>query len=604
MKPYSVKINTMYSLLYEGFKLPTFQRRYEWSKFELESFCKELEIMTNDLDADYHLGSIIISKNKNDVSKKQLIIDGQQRCITYLLVVLSLDKIFNENQFKNCKRKEHDLLGIVYTIDEGNILLRELDQKALLEIRNYIDGNIFEFSETNSNLINSFYIIYNYLKSKISNDEQFIKYSEITLNNLYCSIEEYESLDIEDLRTVYNNLNRIRKDHSVSQKIKIYLSNLLEVDDRFNFDVSYNKLEENLDYDETKLLTYIDFVFKQEIRVDQRKINIKNFGDFSDKEINQVKKMLTKRFFNYYSWFDLYISNFKYIGSSIKQLCSGKIDSIQYSRLNCWIDFITNYVQDKNKDIYFLNIFYYFYRSCFDLDETNLPKFISTDKTKDFVNIIEILCLGKILLNLGAKNKYTSTVRSFCEQIYNKSTWRDQSINQPDSKYFCDLYKNLIKNEIINFDQFTQICKQRVGYENKISKFNFKIIWPIISGEYLSTSNKFYNEEYTSGFYNELDKFYSKDPKDVGDIDHQYPKSTAIIHGFVQEEDFQLINGLGNLQLLDNSINRSLSNTGKQLISCYNGLEENNNFEFSNIRLCLNERLNFLKKSKLFTGIF
>ena len=210
-------------------------------------------------------------------------------------------------------------------------------------------------------------------------------------------------------------------------------------------------------------------------------------------------------------------------------------------------------------------------------------------------------------MNLGAKNKYTSVVRFFCEKIYTKSKWKDVNIDQPESEYFYDLYKYLIKNEIVSFNQFIQISQTRVGYSNKISKFNFKMIWPIISGEYLQNFNKFYNGEYTSNFYDELDKYYSKDPKDVGDIDHQYPKSKVekeLSNGHIKEEDLWLINSLGNLQLLDNSTNRSLSNNRKQLVSCYNTLSENNNFEFSDINQCLNERLNSLKNSKLFNGIF
>ena len=102
------------------FSIPLYQREYSWGEEQwretlddrIHSFNK------SDMETDYW-GNIIVYKN--DTSKEFDIVDGQQRIITLLLLILSVGEINKPNSFLPLKFK-----------DENNELWQKVVSKSRL----------------------------------------------------------------------------------------------------------------------------------------------------------------------------------------------------------------------------------------------------------------------------------------------------------------------------------------------------------------------------------------------------------------------------------------------------------------------------------------
>lgn len=93
-----------------AYKVPDYQRRYSWKKEQLDALWGDLyESFTNDRQACYFLGSIVVVKNANNVFE---LIDGQQRLTTLMIMVSVLFKTYPNLMCPNPDNEEDTLSSI------------------------------------------------------------------------------------------------------------------------------------------------------------------------------------------------------------------------------------------------------------------------------------------------------------------------------------------------------------------------------------------------------------------------------------------------------------------------------------------------------------
>ena len=76
-----------------SYKVPSYQRSYDWGKEELGEFLDDLEVSSKNQQKNLFLGNFIF-----DVSDQNMIeiVDGQQRLTTISLTLIALRDIANE----------------------------------------------------------------------------------------------------------------------------------------------------------------------------------------------------------------------------------------------------------------------------------------------------------------------------------------------------------------------------------------------------------------------------------------------------------------------------------------------------------------------------
>ena len=121
-------------------RIPYFQRRYVWLEPDWKQFATDME---STLDSDYNrfLGAIILkaesvsmNDRRNGISQKQIVIDGQQRLITFMMMCITLYKrikaIKKENRslHDSCDDILESIASIVYLDEKPRLLLSKKDQ--------------------------------------------------------------------------------------------------------------------------------------------------------------------------------------------------------------------------------------------------------------------------------------------------------------------------------------------------------------------------------------------------------------------------------------------------------------------------------------------
>lgn len=94
----SCSIALMNSFSNNHYYIPSYQREYSWEESEIEDFWEDLEVTIESNGSDHFFGQIVV--HNDDVCHKKYIIDGQQRTITSMIFMRTL-QIFYDDIYKN-----------------------------------------------------------------------------------------------------------------------------------------------------------------------------------------------------------------------------------------------------------------------------------------------------------------------------------------------------------------------------------------------------------------------------------------------------------------------------------------------------------------------
>ena len=90
------------------FKIPVYQRKYEWSKEQITQYFTDIErIIESDFQKKHFFGTIVYVQNElPELMKERLVIDGQQRITTTMLFLKALMDIIEEKSVKSIDSSE------------------------------------------------------------------------------------------------------------------------------------------------------------------------------------------------------------------------------------------------------------------------------------------------------------------------------------------------------------------------------------------------------------------------------------------------------------------------------------------------------------------
>lgn len=125
------KIRDLYGKAGAKFKVPEYQRGYEWEQKHFEDLWVDLERVDNGVDMHY-LGNIIILKERDDETKLFSIVDGQQRLVTISLLTMAIRDV--QGLDNDDDRIIEDILNTYPTGDpERKLILYNDDQDHQFE---------------------------------------------------------------------------------------------------------------------------------------------------------------------------------------------------------------------------------------------------------------------------------------------------------------------------------------------------------------------------------------------------------------------------------------------------------------------------------------
>lgn len=224
------------------FIIPVYQRNYDW-KME---HCRRLFDDLNDLIAEkrgsHFYGSIVSSV----FAEERILIDGQQRITTILLILLALIHSLRTDKVVSADSSLAERIRLEYIIDRWHpeeqklkLKLVKDDQEAFIRIFKESEELIADSNVTQN---------YNYFLRRIET-------MSISPDELFDAIEKLMIIDItlnqeDDAQLVFESLNSTGLDLSEGDKIRNFVLMGLSPDlQEMYYEKYWNKIEKNTGYD-------------------------------------------------------------------------------------------------------------------------------------------------------------------------------------------------------------------------------------------------------------------------------------------------------------------------------------------------------------------
>lgn len=291
---------SIYDLLKDKkYTLPNFQRKYAWEKKEINIFLNSffellnLKFQNDKLQqTDFHnyIGTIVLV---SDFNKKNMykIIDGQQRLITIVLMLKAIETILKEKlaykglQYKNHMDQIQQWIGTLQGILIGNplnnvankknqplITAKNNDKATLLDLLNIKSiKEISTLKNRRNKIIKNYLYIYDRLQKQIE---------ESVTHNIYSNLDEINILsllivvilnDTFVLKTEFNDLNNAFKLFESLNNTGLSLT---------AFDLVNGLIESRFDYNTVKDYTkeMIEEKYKKTIiELESKNISLENY---------------------------------------------------------------------------------------------------------------------------------------------------------------------------------------------------------------------------------------------------------------------------------------------------------------------------------------
>ena len=301
MKASEAKLNDLIKKNDIQFVIPVYQRNYGWT-------IKECKVLLNDikdagkLNREHFIGSIVYVDDHAPKTGIQelIIVDGQQRLTTIILIYLRLYKLaekLNDTRLRD-RMYEHYLINKYANTDEEKIKLKptENNDKALKSI--FLDN---EFKEK-SNIIDN----YNFFEKEITD----INYETI-LDGLEKLIFVDMSLDRkeDDPQRIFESLNSTGLALSQGDLIRNYiLMKLNSKEQKYIYETYWEHIEKNARDESLNKDMVSDFI-RDFMTAEYNKIPNKNriYEEFKEKysisDLNQIENYLNtlKEYSSYYN---------------------------------------------------------------------------------------------------------------------------------------------------------------------------------------------------------------------------------------------------------------------------------------------------------------
>lgn len=197
--------------------VPSFQRNYAWDKKHI----KELIESINANSKEYYIGNILIQK----IRTQDLIIDGQQRITTIMLIIKAL-----EQRLSNAKK---DLANkILFYNQEQEILRVEFTRRNLLKsfdkIVKYNDFDENGFEDDNSK---RFLKNFNFIKKELLKIDDINEFFDKVANLVFVVIKFDKGFDVNQLFEGLNSKGKILSPVQLTKNVLIGSARGLDLED-------------------------------------------------------------------------------------------------------------------------------------------------------------------------------------------------------------------------------------------------------------------------------------------------------------------------------------------------------------------------------------
>lgn len=518
------------------FKIPEYQRGYSWNCIQCDKLWQDIEtFIESDAEDPYFFGTIIIDCSKDNCLS---LIDGQQRTTTFLLLLKALHLCLKEviagispnndtrALIKGLNKSYDTIFEILYKADEEkqeeintdwnkargitileNCSINEIfkeDFQLIIEAETYAEAEKKVYKIPRKQKDNKYT---NFFRNFKFFYERLLQYKESRLNNFAkvfltkCQIIEIKSWQIEQAITMFNSLNSTGMPLSDADIISAQLYSNSTDKDKFIEDwQEINSLANQLSQ---KKIVNIDAVLQQYMYMSR--------AQNKQYKINEVTTPGIRKY---------YTLDHSELLNDPDSLCGGfkKILDI-WNKIK---DYPTIKVLLKFNENFKLFLMSYLYR--YDVDNITV---------EDVNPIAELLLRLFAIVELGDIGYSASKFKTF---LFNENF---KLVNPSES---IDTIKDDFNNHIINSWDEKALKEELLEYDKNILVF---------LNEYL------YAKEQNRNF----------DIDDRVNVEHIMPASGHNIEvirtdaGIPTKEEFDdIVNLLGNKILLEEDINKSISN--------------------------------------------
>ena len=221
MKPYSDSILNVLSKNSSSFFIPPFQRAYAWGDQELDRFFDDLKKIisskrnSSESDKLEHFFGVLVFKNETvGLASREIVVDGQQRLTTTLLLLIAL-RDSEENEEIKAQIENTCLKNPNSQFDE-KIKLKQVTRdwdayKALVQRTEHIPGKLTR--------------AYLHFKSKIVNEDYTVEeyLDALTKVNVAYIVLDERPFKGEDPQIIFETLNSLGRPLTFADLIRNYI---------------------------------------------------------------------------------------------------------------------------------------------------------------------------------------------------------------------------------------------------------------------------------------------------------------------------------------------------------------------------------------------
>ncbi len=245
------------------FKIPVYQRNYDWNNVQCEKLYKDI-IEAFESDRKHFTGTIvyIIGQRSSSSLSEDLIIDGQQRLTTIMILLKALLDIAIKKD-DSLQSELRDLLFNRHCDEEYKLKLKPVkaDDKQFQALMQ----NNSELYDNNSNIIRNYNLFIKLINKSLQKN--------LLLSDILEGMKKLEIVEIvldksqgDDPQVIFESINSTGLDLSLADKIR----NFVLMDDN-NQDELFNKywlpLEEKIGHESLAeyFITYLDYKVNEKV---------------------------------------------------------------------------------------------------------------------------------------------------------------------------------------------------------------------------------------------------------------------------------------------------------------------------------------------------
>lgn len=436
-----------------NFYIPPYQRGYAWKTETAEQLFRDLKnhLETN-LESDYFMGNIITYQERTGFSDKLVVVDGQQRITTFMLLITALkvssftSPTISEEEFKKIDKEINTLVFENTSRDNPNEKRIKLFSSSREETVNEIlNCRIEDKNLDKDKWAKDIYKKYN-TTNYYQNLETFIR----LMNESMTTYEDYDDfiklldrvilvmIDIEDnkgVHEIFENINSKGVDLSLTDLMKNFIYILLE--------------SEKVKHIEENKLTKEDFINFNKL-IDEKEAEVSMIFEDKVEALTMENDSFITNYLIYLKNEHFNKKNTKEVYAKLKSHIKGMIDNKdkkiseiinEIKQQVSLMTYIENFNSDNSSNKYdlalFLNknnltgiLFPFVYKMSVIYDSFEDNEFEVNGQFEDFIILMDKFFSRRLITNSSNKNynKYVPTLLKKIDEIEDYSIENLESI--------------------------------------------------------------------------------------------------------------------------------------------------------------------------------